>query len=114
MVDRRSWDIYDKAPEDLPTWRFYAHVEELFVEMMVAEPGLVGEHKIDQRTRILAALEEPIEADGIGGGTRLSRIERLRRQMLNEPDADRRADLYDQLLELSEQVAARDNPQGES
>lgn len=106
--------MYGKAPEDLPPWRFYAHAEELFVELMIAEPGLVGEHRLDQRTRILAALEEPLEADGVTGGPQLSRIERLRRQMLNEPDADRRADLYDQLLELSEQVAARDDTQGKS
>ena len=86
----------------------------MVVDDLTLDPQLARESVPDQRQRILAALEAP--AAGTAGGASpkareasLERIRYVQRQMVDEPDFEKRMELQDRMRQLSREHKERFN-----
>lgn len=111
-LDIESHRVYQQPPDSLPWWRLSALIQKMIVDDLTLDPQLARESVPDQRQRILAALEAPASSGSTSNSSKareasLERIRHVQRQMVEEPDFDKRMDLRDQMRELSREYKER-------
>lgn len=84
----------------------------MIVEDLTLDPALARESIPDQRQRILAALEAPASGGSSANSSKareasLDRIRHVQRQMVDEPDFEKRNELRDQMRQLSREHKER-------